>query len=79
MFFKVTTAKPDLVGKLRSTFRPYSTTESPLLLNRIGASIGLNSKNGNKSEFLRASLWNIDILTLVEISVLRIKIGKSIK
>ena len=77
MFFKVTTAKPDLVGKLKSTFRPSLTTESPLLkLNRIGARIGQNSKNGNKSEFLSARSWNIDFLTLVEISVQGLYIGQ---
>jgi hypothetical protein len=80
LFFKVTTAKPAIVGNLMSTFRPSLKTESPLLkLNQIGARIGQNSKNWNKSESLSARLWNIDFLTLVELSVQGLNIGQSIK
>ena len=63
-----------------STFRPSLKTESPSLkLNQIGARIGQKSKNWNQSESLSARLWNIDLLTIVELSVQGLSIGQSIK
>jgi hypothetical protein len=78
--FKVTTVKPATVGNHMSTLRPSLKTESPSLqLNQIGARIGQKSKNWNQSESLSARLWNIDFLTLVELSVQGLSIGQSIK
>jgi hypothetical protein len=75
--FKV---KPAIVGNQMSTFRPSLKTESPSLkLNQIGTRIGQKSKNWNQSESLSARLWNIDFLTLVELSFQGLNIGQSIK
>ena len=51
-----------------STFRPSLKTESPSL-----------KSNWNKSESLNEQLWNVDFLTILELSFQGLSIGQSIK
>ena len=51
-----------------STFRPSLKTESPSL-----------KSNWNQSECLNERLWNVDFLTILELSFQGLSIGQSIK